>query len=208
MNGGFTYYQWFTGSNVNTAKVVDAEQFFADLDAGALPAVALIESGPDTGLDEHPKNNIQTGAKYISRFINALIASSSWSKSVFMLTYDEGGGFYDHVAPPSAVKPDDIEPIVLPTDIQGSFNRYGFRVPFVMVSPWVRKHHVSSTVADHTSILKFIETRFDLPALTARDAAAHDLLDILDFSRMSQETPDALPEQPENDECDFSKVLP
>jgi len=208
VNGGFTYYQWFTGSNVNTAKVVDAEQFFADLDAGALPAVALIESGPDTGLDEHPKNNIQTGAKYISRFINALIASSSWSKSVFMLTYDEGGGFYDHVAPPSAVKPDDIEPIVLPTDIQGSFNRYGFRVPFVMVSPWVRKHHVSSTVADHTSILKFIETRFDLPALTARDAAAHDLLDILDFSRMSQETPDALPEQPENDECDFSKVLP
>lgn len=208
VNGAFTYYQWFTGYNANSAKVVDAEQFFTDLDSGALPAVSMIESGPDTGLDEHPLNNIQTGAKYITRFINALIASSSWTKSVLMLTYDEGGGFYDHVAPPSAVKPDATEPILFPADIKGSFNRYGFRVPFVMVSPWARKNFVSHAAADHTSILKFIETRFDLPSLSERDAAAHDLQDMLDFSAMSLETPEALPEQPETGVCDFGKVEP
>jgi phospholipase C len=206
VNGDFTYYSWFTGSNMNTANVVDAEQFFSDLNAGTLPAVSLIESGPNTGMDEHPKNNVQSGSHYISRFINALMASSSWKKSVLMLTYDEGGGFYDHVPPPSAVKPDAIEPITNPSDISGSFDRYGFRVPFMMVSPWVRKNYVSHTVADHTSILKFIETRFNLPSLTARDAAAHDLQDMFDFSGMSFETPPPLPDQPETEVCDYSLV--
>ena len=205
-NGDFTYYSWFTGSNVNVANVVDAEQFFVDLDAGTLPAVAMIESGPDTGLDEHPKNNVQSGSHYISRFLNGLMASTSWKKSVFMLTYDEGGGFYDHVVPPPAVKPDITEPILNPTDIPGSFDRYGFRVPFVLVSPWARKNYVSHTVADHTSVLKLIETRFKLPSLTARDAAAHDLQDMFDFSAMSFETPPTLPDQPETEVCDFSLV--
>src|SRR5262249_36238126 len=129
----------------------------------------------------------------------------SWKNSIMMLTYDEGGGFYDHVAPPAAVKPDDIEPILNPTDIQGSFDRYGFRVPFAMISPWAAKNFVSHQVADHTSILKLIETRFDLQPLTARDAAAHDLTDMLDFTAMSWETPPTLPEQPDTEVCDFSK---
>jgi phospholipase C len=205
-NGDFTYYSWFTGSNMNMANVVDAETFFTDLDAGTLPAVAMIESGPDTGLDEHPKNNIQSGSHYISRFVDALMASTSWKTSAFMLTYDEGGGFFDHVEPPTAVKPDDIEPIVNPGDIPGSFDRYGFRVPFILVSPWARKNYVSHTVADHTSILKLIETRFNLPSLTARDAGAHDLQDMFDFSAMSFETPPTMPAQPTTDVCDFSLV--
>jgi phospholipase C len=206
VNGDYTYYQWFTGSNNNTANIVDANQFFSDLDAGTLPAVSLIESGPNTGMDEHPKNNVQIGSNYMRQFINALMASSSWKESVLFLTYDEGGGFFDHVAPPSAVKPDNIEPIILSTDIQGSFDRYGFRVPLIVVSPWVQKNYVSHQVADHTSILKFIETRFDLSALTARDAAAHDLLDMFEFSAMSFETPPTLPEQPVTGVCDYSQV--
>jgi phospholipase C len=203
LNGDFTYYQWFAGFNSNQANIVDAEQFFVDAQAGTLPAVSMIESGTNTGLDEHPKNHIQSGAKYIARFVDALMASPLWTKSVLMLTYDEAGGFYDHVPPPAAVKPDAIEPIVTPTDVQGSFDMYGFRVPFVMVSPWARKHFVSNVVADHTSILKFIETRFDLAPLTARDAAAHDLTDMLDFSAMSFETPPAMPEQPDTGVCDW-----
>lgn len=208
VNGDFTYYSWFTGSNTNTANVVDAEQFFTDVNAGTLPAVCMIESGTDTGLDEHPLNNIQKGANYIRRFVTALMNSPLWAKSLFMLTYDEGGGFYDHVAPPAAVKPDAAAPVINPTDIPGGFDRYGFRVPFIMVSPWVKKNFVSHTVADQTSILKLIETRFDLPSLTARDAAAHDLLDMLDFSAMSFETPPPMPEQPETEVCDFSQVAP
>lgn len=206
VNGDFSYYQWFTGHNANSAKVVDAEQYFADLNAGTLPAVAMIESGTNTGLDEHPKNNIQSGAAYIRRFVTALMASSSWTNSVFMLTYDEAGGFYDHVPPPDAVKPDATEPFIFPTDVQGSFDRYGFRVPFIMVSPWARKNYVSNIVADHTSILKFIETRFDLPSLSARDAAAHDLTDMLDFSAMSFETPPTMPDQPETGVCDWQQA--
>ena len=206
VNGDFSYYQWFTGYNRNSAKVVDAEQYFVDLDAGTLPAVAMIESGPNTGLDEHPRNNIQSGSKYISRFVNALMASSVWTKSVFMLNYDEAGGFYDHVPPPVAPKPDAIEPLIQPTDVQGSFDRYGFRVPFIMVSAWARKNFVSNVVADHTSVLKFIQTRFDLPSLTARDAAAHDLSDMLDFSAMSFETPPQMPEQPETGVCDWQQA--
>ena len=107
------------------------------------------------------------------------------------------------VPPPAAVKPDAIEPIVNPTDVQGSFDMYGFRVPFIMVSPWARKNFVSNVVADHTSILKFIETRFELSSLTLRDAAAHDLTDMLDFSAMSFETPPAMPEQPDTGVCDW-----
>lgn len=206
VNGGFSYYQWFTGSNTNTANVVDATQFMSDLNAGTLPSVSMIESGPNTGLDEHPLNNVQSGSNYISQFINALMASSSWASSALLLTYDEGGGFYDHVAPPAAVKPDATEPITNPGDIAGSFDRYGFRVPLVVVSPWARKNFVSHQVADHTSILKLIETRFDLPSLTARDAAAHDLLDMFDFSKMSFATPPTLPAQPETGVCDFSQV--
>jgi phospholipase C len=203
LNGDFSYYQWFTGYNANSAKVVDAEQYFVDLDAGTLPAVAMVESGTNTGLDEHPKNNIQSGARYMSRVINALMASSAWKNSVFILNYDEAGGFFDHMPPPSAPKPDGIEPFLQPNDVRGSFDRYGFRVPLIMVSPWARKNYVSKTVADHTSVLKFIETRFDLPSLTARDAAAHDLTDMLDFAAMSFETPPQMPEQPETGVCDW-----
>ena len=206
MNGDFTYYQWFVGSTMNQSKIVSADQFFTDLTAGALPAVSMIESGPATGLDEHPINNIQSGAKYMSTFINALLSSAAWPRSVFLLNYDEAGGFYDHVAPPVATPPDNIAPILKPGDIPGGFDRYGFRVPLVMISPWAQKNFVSHVVADHTSILKFIETRFGLQPLTARDAAAHDLLDMLDFSAMSFATPPPLPVQPELDVCDASDV--
>jgi len=206
VNGDFTYYQWFTGSNVNGSKIVPAAQFFVDLNSGSLPSVSLIESGPSTGMDEHPINDIQTGANYISTFINALLASSAWSKSVFLLNYDEAGGFYDHVPPPTAIPPDNIQPILNPGDIPGAFDRYGFRVPLIMISPWVQKNFVSHVVADHTSILKFIETRFDLQPLTARDAAAHDLLDMLDFSATSFATPPPLPTQPQTDTCNSNDV--
>jgi phospholipase C len=206
LNGDFTYYAWFTGYNRNKAHVVNAEQFFTDAAAGSLPQVALIESGPETGKDEHPKNDIQAGAAYMKRFFDALMKSPAWRKSAMMLTYDEGGGFFDHVPSPAAVKPDDIPPILTQTNPDGTtrtftpgdFNRYGYRVPFVMASPWVKPNYVSHTVADHTSILKFIEKRFNLPSLTRRDAAAHDLLDMFDFSQPALLTPPSLPAQQTN----------
>ncbi|MCI0350881.1 MAG: hypothetical protein L0Z53_15760 [Acidobacteriales bacterium] len=219
INGDFTYYAWFSGYNKhkNTSRIVNAEQFFEDAASGKLPQVALIESGVDTGRDEHPRNDIQSGCAYMKRFFDALMKSPAWPKSAMMLTYDEGGAFYDHVPSPSAVKPDDIAPILVDSCIkdgqlitktytQGDFDRYGFRVPFVMVSPWVKPHYVSHQVADHTSILRFIEKRFNLPALTRRDAAAHDLLDMFDFSRPALLTPPSLPDQPTNGVEDICRV--
>jgi phospholipase C len=91
-------------------------------------------------------------------------------------TYDEGGGFFDHVPPPHSCPPRDGTPGA------ERFFELGIRVPMVMISPWARPHHVSHVVHQTTSITRFIETIFDLPALTARDANSDALLDMLDFT--------------------------
>jgi phospholipase C len=102
------------------------------------------------------------------------------------ITWDENGGFYDHVVPPPACPPDDRAPCDF------KFDRYGFRVPFFAISPWARENYASSYTADHTSILRFIEAWMGLPALTARDANAWPLLDMFDFDhkRMNLPAPD------------------
>jgi phospholipase C len=101
---------------------------------------------------------------------------------LFVIIWDEGGGFYDHVPPPAAVTPDDIPPdIHVPPDEPGGYDRYGFRVPCLVASPFAKAGHVSSVVYDHTSVLATIEHKWNLPALTRRDAAANPLTDFLDL---------------------------
>jgi phospholipase C len=111
------------------------------------------------------------------------------------LTYDEHGGFYDHLAPPPAVAPDSIPPMLRPGDAPGGFDRYGIRVPVTVISPWARPHFVSHVVNDHTSILRFIEMRFGLPSLTNRDAAANPMFEFFD-STPTFATPPSLPAAP------------
>ena len=120
----------------------------------------------------------------MARVVNAVMAGPKWSKTFLIWLYDEGGGYYDHVPPPRAIPPDDIPPeITVPPDLPGGYDRYGFRVPAVIVSPYARQRYVSHRVHDHTSVLKLIETKWNLPALTYRDANASDLLDAVDFRR-------------------------
>jgi len=108
-------------------------------------------------------------------------------------TYDEHGGYYDHVPPPAAIPPDNIGPDgFLGGPHYDGFARYGFRVPCAVVSPWARPGYVSHTVFDHTSILKLVETKWNLPALTKRDANASNMLDMLDFSHPAFRTPPKL----------------
>ena len=128
---------------------------------------------------------IQVGQKFTHDILGALVASPNWTSSAMFLTYDEHGGYYDHVSPPPAVPPDNIPPMVPPTDPFNKFNLYGVRVPALVMSPYSNPHHVSHVVYDHTSILKFIETRFGLPPLTRRDAAADPMLDMFDFHHAS-----------------------
>ena len=97
------------------------------------------------------------------------------------------------MVPPAAPVPDAIAPMLGPGDTEATFDRYGVRVPAVVVSPFARPHFVSHVVHDHTSILRFIESRFGLPALTRRDAQADPMLEFFDFSRPSFASPPQLP---------------
>jgi phospholipase C len=181
-----------------------------DVQNGTLPAVAMIEGGYNSGRDEHPKNNVQTGAAYVQGLIDALMKSPSWKDSVFILTYDEGGGLYDHVAPAAAVSPDGIPP----SDLQAGdictggsggancdFTVTGFRVPLLVVSPFTKKHFVSHTPADYTAIAKLIETRFNLPPLTKRDAAQMDMTEFFDFQKIPWAMPPVPPTQVTSGVC-------
>ncbi len=124
--------------------------------------------------------------------VNAVLSSPAWPRTVLVYTYDEHGGYYDHVPPPRAVRPDSIPPHVAPNDTYGDlYCYYGFRVPAVVVSPWARRNYVSHLVHDHTSILRLVETKWNLSALTHRDANATNLLDCLDLT--AREPPFASP---------------
>jgi len=179
------------------AKLVPIDQYFADAAAGNLPQVSFVDpvflEKVNVENDEHPPANVQIGQQFAASIITALMQSPLWSRSVLFLTYDEHGGYFDHVPPPAACIPDDIAPLLSVGDVDAQFDAYGVRVPVVVVSPFARKHFVSHVVHDHTSILRFIQTRFDLPALTRRDANADPMLEFFDFSKAKFATPPKLP---------------
>jgi len=133
------------------------------------------------------------------------MASPSWGSSAFILTFDEGGGAFDHVPPIALPKPDGIPPMLKSTDIVAAFDHSGFRIPLWVVSPWSKPNYVSHTGGDFTSILKLIEVRFGLTSLTARDGAASDMTEFFDFSAPHFATPPALPAQPTTGVCDKTK---
>ncbi|HYG97803.1 MAG TPA: alkaline phosphatase family protein [Terriglobales bacterium] len=225
----WTFFNFFTDSNdlARRAKIVPIDEYFSDVANGTLPAVAFIETGMSTGRDEHPTNNpgvgvpvppeqairVQSGAAWTARIINALMNSPSWKDSVFFWTFDEGGGAFDHVPPISVVNPDGIKPRDLDPvkDCFGQpcsnfdFNITGFRVPNFIVSPFAKKHYVSHTPMDFTAILKFIETRWEIPPLTERDRSMPDMTEFFDFRNPPWATPPTPPAQKVNGICDFTK---
>jgi phospholipase C len=197
-------------------NIVPVSQFLSDVANNSLPSVSYIDPGYDSGLDEHPGlednepgGSIQAGSEYVSTLINALMRSSSWQDSVFILTLDEFGGFYDHVPPQPAVSPDGIRPSDLqPRDIctystgpTCNFTYTGYRIPLIVISPFTKKNYVSHTVADYTAWLKLVETRFNLPSLTKRDAAQMDMTEFFDFVNVPWATPPEPPLQPTNGPC-------
>jgi phospholipase C len=206
---GHTYFSFFTYFNAHHANVVPLSQYFLDVQNGTLPQVAYIETGIEingassSGVDEHPKSNIQVGAKFAARLINALMTSPSWKDTAMIETFDEGGGLYDHVPPIAVPSPDGIPPILPPNSQPGDFTLTGFRVPLIVISPFSRKNFVSHTPMDYTAALKLIETRFHLPSLTARDAAMPDMTEFFDFSTSTGPwaTPPVPPQQPVNLRC-------
>ncbi|MBV8303862.1 MAG: hypothetical protein JOZ04_06605, partial [Acidimicrobiia bacterium] len=167
----------------NPGKAVPMSQFFVDAAAGTLPTFSLLSpEGLGYASEENPQD-IQVGEAYASSVITAALHGRAWDKTFLVWCYDEHGGYYDHVPPPAAVPPDNIKPAIhVPPDQPGGYDRYGFRVPCVVVSPYARPNYVSHVVHDHTSILKLVETKWNLGAMTYRDANASNLLDMVDLN--------------------------
>ena len=190
---------------VLAGKVHGMDDFYEAARNGTLPEVSFLDGNIHEdvdGNDEHPPGDIQNGQKLSSDIVHALFKSPQWKDSVLFITYDENGGIYDHVAPPSACAPDDVAP-QFETDEDKAFDaanpgtgfeQLGFRVPITVVSPYTKKSYVSHKTYDHTSITRFIETKFKMPSLTARDANADAMLDFFDFENPPFLTPPDLPE--------------
>jgi phospholipase C len=179
----------------DATNVKSMTQFVSDARAGKLPSFTFVDPDYANTSQENPQN-ISLGETFLRTVVEAIGSSPQWSKTVLIITYDEHGGYYDHVPPPVAMAPDDIAP-ALDSGEQAydGFRRYGFRVPSVIVSPYSKPDYVSHMVYDHTSVLAFLEKKFNLPALTKRDANANDLFDFLDLNAMASKKP-TFPEFP------------
>jgi phospholipase C len=213
----FPAYSKYQGTNI-----VPMDEYFRDLKNGTLPQVAFIDRDSINGLDEHPgANNVQKGAAYIKQIIDALMNSSAWNDSIFFFAFDEFGGLYDHVPPVKTVSPDGIKPVLAPNDtcMAGTntsagtsldmcdFDITGFRLPNFVVSPFAKPHYVDHQNIDTTAILTFIEKRFALKPLTARDAAQPDISTFFDFTNAPNANPPKPPAQPTSGAC-YVDALP
>jgi phospholipase C len=151
-------------------------QFLTDCAAGELPSVSYIDPrfvGESTGTsgDDHPFADIRVGQAFLDQIYTAVTTGPDWDTSVLVITYDEWGGFFDHVPPSSA------------PDVDPSHKLRGFRVPTFVISPLAKRGHIAHGVYDHTSILAMIEWRYGLAPLTPRDAAARNLVETLDLTK-------------------------
>ena len=186
--------------SVNHLKPV--KDFLQAAREGTLPGLSIVDPDFSHCSEENPQD-IQAGESFAAEAIKAVMSGPAWPKTLLIWLYDEHGGYYDHVPPPAAVEPDDVKAIssfarfrllrLLSRTSLGqrvaqedagpdSYSRLGFRVPAVIVSPYARPDYVSYQVFDHTSVLKLIELKWNLPPLTHRDAAAVAPLDLLDLT--------------------------
>ena len=214
--------------------IVPIGQFMSDMANGTLPQFSYIEPGFISGLDEHPgtTDSIQAGAKFMHDLLTQFINSPSYKDSIFIETFDEGGGLFDHVGPmidgrpiqelsvgaggqavvpgvyptdaaimhvpsPDGIKPKDLSP----GDPADDFIRTGFRVPLIIVSPFAKAHYVSHTPMDYTAVLKFVEERFNLPPLNARDAIQPPMDEFFDFVNVPNASPPPAADQPTGLTC-------
>ena len=162
----FNYFARFApGTRDRAEHLKDESDFVAGIERGALPQVVFYK--PQGSLNEHPGYaDVQSGDKHIANLIAKIKASPLWASTAVIVTYDENGGFWDHVAPP---KGDRWGP--------------GTRIPTMIISPYAKRHHIDHTQYDTTSILKFITRRFDLAPLPGVRASAGDLTAAFDFAQ-------------------------
>ena len=170
--------------------------FLADAAAGRLPQFSLLDPNYSTTSEENPQD-IQVGERFVAQIAHAVIAlaqlaphgavSSPTTSTAATTTTCRRRG---------RSSPTRSSRMTNPADAPGGYDRYGFRVPLIVVSPWARKNYVSRIVQDHTSITAFVERKWNLPAMTFRDANAHPMTDYFDFTRPAFATPPAIAAAP------------
>ncbi len=158
-------------------RIVPVSFFFEDASAGTLPQVVFVEPGYSMN-DDHPPHPHMLGQVLVGAVYRALAESPQWEGSLMIVNYDENGGFFDHVPPPTM--PDD--------HAEEGFDQLGFRIPGLVLGPYA-KTGVVDTQYEHTSVLKTIQERFGLEPLTTRNAATNALWDCLDEARMAARDP-------------------
>jgi hypothetical protein len=151
-------------SSLWQTNVKAPSQFAADIKAGTLPAVSWVVT--NEGVSEHPPHSACAGENWTVRQLNTLMSSPLWSSTVVFLTWDDFGGFYDHVPPPRL-----------------NYIGYGPRVPTIVISPWARAHTVDHQVYDFASILRYIEDKYGLPQMSDFDRRAASIAADLDFTQ-------------------------
>ena len=162
-------------------------EFLGLCDSGMLPQVSyvdprFIDEASGTSNDDHPHADIRNGEAFLNQVYSAVTNSPAWQSTVLIITFDEWGGFFDHVPPP-------LGPIPPGDAALGSDGRLGFRVPALIISPFARRRRVVGTPFDHTSVLKLIEWRWNLAPLTVRDANANNLAAALNFDEPKLDAP-------------------
>ena len=149
------------------SRIVDLDEYYIDLENGTLPSVSYVLL---LGATEHPISDLLLGQRTTRTMVQMLMQSDAWESSALLITYDDWGGWYDHVAPPQVDK-----------------YGYGFRVPTLLVSAYARQGYIDHTQLDHTSILKFIEENWGIQPLAERDAKANNFLSAFDFTAPPRE---------------------
>jgi phospholipase C len=171
---------------------------------GLLPQVSFVDprflfEAEGLSGDDHAHGDIRDGEAFLNAVYHAVTTSPNWRHTVLVITFDEWGGFFEHVPPTTA-------PIPAADAALGSDGLRGFRMPALVIAPWSPRGQVASGVYDHTSVLKMIEWRWGLPSLTLRDASANNLAEVLDFSHVNPSAPRfRVPRGPFGTLCSFSQ---
>src|SRR2546426_5298755 len=184
------------------------DRFLEDCANGTLPQLSyvdpkFIDEASGTSNDDHPFSDIRNGEVFMNTVYSAVTTGPNWKHTVLVITFDEWGGFFEHVPPPAAPIPDAS---AAAGDRDGLL---GFRLPCLVISPLAPRGVVSHTPFDHTSILRLIEWRWNLEPLTVRDATANNLATALDFGKPNRTAPlYAIPPGPYGGACPHTTDTP